>query len=199
MEITWQQGISHLSHQPCISEPLAGDLLVDNIFVKQNSRTEPRQQRGDLSQADLQGKAWDCLFLLCWGVNGGRWREREAVSERWLHCRTEGTTCGSFYTPLINGAAAGSPSVSPADSAGFFLIPVSLSLRGGRQYCHGWFCPRRSLTRRVGEQPGKVNGDTTGQCVISSYPQSAPLCWDEWTLLIYLKFVCWNLGQAAVK
>lgn len=62
---------------------------------------------------------------------------KEKQSEIWLHWRTEGTTCGSFFTPLINGAAAGSPSVSTADSADFFLIPVCLSLGGGRQYCHG--------------------------------------------------------------
>lgn len=198
MEITWQQGISHLSHQPCISEPLVRDLLVDNIFVKHNSRTEPRQRRGGQSQTDLQGKAWECL-LLSWDVNGGRWWEREAVSERWLHWRTEGTTCGSFFTPLINGAGAGSPSVSTADSADFFLIPVSLSLGGGRQYCHGVLLSQgmpHQMHRGTARQGGE---STSGQCVILSSPQSAPLYWDKGIVLMYLKIVCWNLSQGARK
>lgn len=108
---------------------------MDKIFVKHYSGAEQEQGMGGESEAGLRGRAWHCLFCLCWDVNGGEWWERKAASERWLHWRTEGTTCGSSFPLLINGPAAGSPSVSTTDSADFFLIPVPLSLGGGRQYC----------------------------------------------------------------
>lgn len=68
-----------------------------------------------------------------------------------LHWRTEGTTCGSFFTPLINGAAAGSPSVSTADSADLFLIPVSFL--GRRQAVLPW----------LGFVPGDPSPDVQGK------------------------------------
>lgn len=79
-----------------------------------------------------------------------------------------------LFHPLISGAAAGSPSVSTADSAEFFLPPVSLSLGGGRQHCHGLVLSQ-GIPHQVCRGTARQGGEsTTGQCVISSDPQSAP-------------------------
>lgn len=70
------------------------------------------------------------------------WAEMETVARdgKEKHLLRDGGEQGAqpagAFTPLRNGTAAGTPSVSATDSADLFLIPVSLSLGGGRWYCH---------------------------------------------------------------
>lgn len=83
----------------------------------------------------------------------------------------QGTTCGSSFTLLVNGAAAGSPSVPATDSAVPFECPSPFAWEEAGSPAATQLWLGRLLARGAGEQPGtEVHRCTVGQHETGAHP-----------------------------